>query len=223
MNKHFNTYIHKIIEVIKKEDKKFSFAEVESKSGVKITNLISILKNNPKISVENNFIKYVPEYNIKTKQDVIDLLKNEGIEMDKLCDNFLDVRNIMDIKEDRPQQVGVRKRAKVVLPPIVTDDFILLRDLDGQEIAFKNHKFENLPQEDEDLDKIKALYNSIPIPNHQNVCEYLNDIGSKTQTQVTKKKVPTNTLKKKKQKRRIKITNTHVEGLDLNNMDEDDD
>ena len=222
MNKHFNTYVHKIIEIIKKEDRKFSFAEVEAKCGVKVVNLTSLLKINPKISLENNFLKYVPEFDIKTKQDIINIVMNEGIEMDRLSDCFVDVRKLMEISEPKPQHIGVRKRVKNVLPPIMTDDFIILRDLDGQEIVFKNEKIENLSSDDESLQKIKELYNSIETPNYQNVCDYLKERGIKTNTQVVKKPILRAPAKKKKYKRKIKITNTHVEGLDLNNMEDDE-
>ena len=221
MNRHFNSYLHKILECIKKEDREFTFNEVETRANIKIVNMISALKNNKKVKIEGNTIRYIPEFNIKNKEDILEIVKNEGIEMDRLCDSFVDVRKMMNVTEERPMQVGVKKRSKIALPPIETDDFIILRDLDGQEVVFRNEYVEGIPDKDETYKRIVELYNEIEVPNYQNVCEYLKECGQKTKTEPVKKKGIIKSTKKKKSRRRIKITNTHVEGLDLNDMQDD--
>ncbi|ORD94551.1 hypothetical protein ECANGB1_539 [Enterospora canceri] len=111
----------------------------------------------------------------------------------------------------------------MTLPPIVKDDFIILRDLDGGEIVFLNQSVSNLPTEDDVLDRIREMWESVPVPNYQNVLEELNRAGIKHQTEEAKKEPVKKIEKRKKYKRRIKITNTHVKGLDLNNLSKQED
>lgn len=224
MNKHFNFYLHKILEIIKSSDRKFTFKEVENKCGIKLATLITALKDNPRIQIENGKIYYNPEFLIRTKEDVINILKekNEGIEMDRLNDGPIDVRQIMGIVEKKPQQIGVKKRTKITLPPIVTNEFIILRDLDGGEIVFLNETIPNLPPEGESLNKIKTLWNNISVPNYQTVLEHLNKAGVKTTPEISKKQGIVKQEKTKKFKRKFKITNTHIKELNLDNLNENE-
>ncbi|KAL6120505.1 hypothetical protein NUSPORA_02759 [Nucleospora cyclopteri] len=181
---------------------------------------MSSLKANPRIKIENNTIYYAPEFTIKTREDARELLERakEGIEMERLCDGPINVRKIMLGKNEEvaPKLIGVRKRNKITLPPIIANNFIILRDLDGGEVAFYN---EFTVEMDE---RVKELWNSITVPNYTDILEEMKMAGIKTNIQVAKRNTVIKTEKKRKKgRRRIKVTNTHVEGLDLNNLDED--
>ena len=71
--------------------------------------------------------------------------------------------------------------------------------------------------------EIKELWVSIKVPNHHDIVDQLSNAGLKnSEEQAFKKKKLTKQPKNKRNKRKITITNTHVSGLDLNNMEDSD-
>lgn len=93
---------------------------------------------------------------------------------------------------------------------------IVLKDNDNSEVVFYNDM--QVERVDED---IRELWRSIKVPVYQDLISQLNNAGlKKDKVEYTKKKVIIKKDKTKRYKRRIKITNTHVKGLDLSGMDQ---
>ncbi|KAI5149565.1 transcription initiation factor TFIIE subunit beta [Enteropsectra breve] len=205
--KHLNSYIRRILEIIRSKERACSFRELDELLGFRILSnihLLNALKSNSKIEMSRDALRYVPEFNIKTVSDLYDAVKSvgykEGIELARLCDSPVDVRPF--IKQ-------LEKENKI----------IIIKDMDNSEIVYFY---------DVNDDKIitassgiKQLWHSVKIPNYRDVLEELSLAGVKNMnTTVIKKKIPIKIKQNKKVKRRIKITNTHVQNLDLTSLDD---
>jgi transcription initiation factor TFIIE subunit beta len=205
-SRHLNTFILKILEFLKKSDKALSYREIEEKTGISIlsnVNLVRALKSNVKIELLQNSIRFIPSFIIRSVEDLIGVLKETkgkgGIEMNKLSDSPFDITGFVKTLVDSNQM-------------------IILKDIDNSEIAFYNEM--NCPKI---KPEIKELWVSIKIPNHHDIVEQLNIAGLKnSEEQTFKKKKISKQAKGKRSKRKIAITNTHVVGLDLNNMEDSD-
>lgn len=204
--RHVNTFVHKILEVIKKHDHPISYSEIEEQTGINVLSnlqLVRALKANPKIAITPDTIRFIPTYEIRTLQDLIDIFKNvsgkEGIEMSKLLDTPVDVTPFIEQLETQGK-------------------IIILKDIDGAQIAFFNDQ--PIPETNQ---TVKDLWASIKVPNMNDVIQELGDNGLRgPEVQVLKNQKPAKQLKSRKSRRRITITNTHVKGLDLDNLDDSD-
>ncbi|ORD96740.1 hypothetical protein HERIO_1336 [Hepatospora eriocheir] len=224
---HINIYIHKIIEFIKKSDKEFSFKEIELNCGVKVSAVYYALKNNPKVHLENEKISYCPEFGIKTREELKKVLieKGEGISLERLDDGPFNVSSLLFTPEEmkeRSKKIDrtVRKRIKSDDKPKtkIDEDFIILRDLDGSEMVFYYDNKYKLPVNEE----TKQIWASIEIPEYYDVLEELSKKGLKTEKiETTKKQKPK--IKKKKNRRKINLTNTHVQELEKIDFNEESD
>lgn len=202
---HLNSYIYKILEFIKKDNKLYSFKEIQDSLGINVLSnsmLIKSLRNNSKVRIENYTIQFVPLFNYRTAEEFIELLKSkvgeEGIEMEKLADAPVDIKQFL-------------------LKYVESNEIYILKDMDGSEVVFYNDS--NIVPID---DKIKALWNSVKILNYHNIIDELNLAGLKKDLGSDAKKKLVSTIKKKKRsQRRIKITNTHVKGLNLEGMNDE--
>lgn len=205
-SKHLNTFVHKILDFLKRHDRALGYREVEENTGIDILsnpNLVRSLKTNPKILLTHQSIQFVPTYSIRSAQDLLNILKQvssqEGIEMSKLEDSPVNIKGFVE---------ALRSEGKI----------IVLKDLDGSEIVFHNENpFPHVK------DEIKELWASIKVPNYHDITEELNNAGLKSSGNQTIRKIkPLKSVKSKKNKRRVTITNTHVKGLDLTGMDDSD-
>lgn len=201
---HINSYVHRILDIIKKDDRPFTFKEIYNNVGVNLLAnmpLMKALRNNPKIFIDQESLKFMPLYNIRSTFDLEEILKNnggEGIEMSKLSDSPVDIK---------PFVVELREQNKI----------FLIKDMDNSEIVFYN-----------DLDvrpacaEIRGMWNMIKIHNYHDMVVELNSAGLKNaSTQTVLKKAVVKKEPKKRSQRRIRITNTHVKGLDLSGMNDD--
>jgi len=201
-SKHLNSYIHRILEIIKTEDRGFSYKEINDKLGMHITSnpkLINLLRMNSKILLYKDTIKFVPQYNLRSEEDLLDVVKEchgrEGIEVAKLLDSPVNIRPYIEAL-------------------VAKERIIILKDLDGSEIAFYNDKVcESAPI------KLKEMWNSIKVPNYNDMVEELKRVGMGDSGAHTIKKKMVVRKAQQRKKRRVKITNTHVEGLDLANLE----
>ena len=101
---------------------------------------------------------------------------------------------------------------------LLNEKIIILKDIDNSEVVFYN-EMNSKPIKPE----IKELWVSIKVPNHHDIVDQLSNAGLKnSEEQAFKKKKLTKQPKNKRNKRKITITNTHVSGLDLNNMEDSD-
>lgn len=202
---HLNSYIHKILDLLKKEDHSFTFKEVYSKLGVNILSnmpLMKALRNNPKILMDHESLRFVPLFNVRSTKDLAEILKGksgvEGIELSKLADSPVDVK---------PFIAELNAQGKI----------FILKDMDNSEIIFYN-ECTVVPANPE----ITQMWNSIKIPNYHDIIEELNTAGLKNaNSQTVKKKILAKKEPKKRSQRRIKITNTHVKGLDLSGLNDE--
>lgn len=198
-SRHLNSYIHSIIQHIKRNPIPVSFSEIQNTLNINLfTNpmILSALKKNPKIIIYKDTIQFKPKYDIKAKEDIKNLListKNEyGIEVNELLDCPCDI--------------------KLFIQELLNDNEIfLLKDSDGSEIIFNN------PVDVKQLDDtIKEMWNRIRIPDYEEVKRELQTAGLKSSRDEKKRKILVEPKKKpKRYKRKIKITNTHVKDLNL--------
>ncbi|ELA42091.1 uncharacterized protein VICG_00940 [Vittaforma corneae ATCC 50505] len=205
-SKHVNTFIHRILDFLKKHDRALSYSEIEEKTGINVLNnvqLVRALKINPKVAITHESIQFLPSYVVRCMEDLVSILKKvngkEGIEMNKLLESPIDISPFIN---------------KLVQQ----DKIIILKDIDDSEIVFFNE--EPLPTLKKE---IKDLWASVKVPNLHDITQELSEGGLKgSETCVLKKQKATKQTKQKKNKRRITITNTHVKGLDLDNLNESD-
>lgn len=202
-DKHINTYIHEILNYLKNSSSQVTFSELYSKLRIDIHSnghLIKALQKNEKIKMTNNTIEYLYAYNIQTEEDLLKILNEsqEGIEMVKLKDNKCNIDNIIE---------KCRNEEKL----------IILKDLDNAEVCFYNDTYCDKPDKD-----IIDLWTQIKIPGYQDLLRELNTVGLKSEKkEIVKRKAIPKKIKSKKYRRNIKITNTHVKGLDLSGMDDE--
>jgi transcription initiation factor TFIIE subunit beta len=96
-------------------------------------------------------------------------------------------------------------------------EVIVLCDMDGSEIVFWNE----LAEEPTDA-QIKSLWNQVRIGTYHDLIQELNTAGLKTEkAENIKKRSMIKINRSKRNKRRIRITNTHVKGLDLSGIQDD--
>lgn len=205
-SKHVNTFVHRILELLKKHDRPLSYEEIEEQTGINVLSnvqLVRALRINPKIAITHSSIQFLPSYAIRNIEDLLNILKEangkEGIEMSKLLDTPVDVTPFIE-------ELTREKR------------IIILKDMDGSEIVFYNE----LPNPG--LKKeIRDLWADVKVPNFHDIAQELSESGLKGPgMSVLKKERPVRQSKLKKGKRRVAITNTHVKGLDLENLGESD-
>lgn len=204
MERNLNTYVHKILEYLKKLDRPASYKEIENNTDINIQKnggLMNVLRSNTKLIFLNNSIQFVPTYSIKFVEDLLEIVSalksKEGIEMSILEESPTNVREFVEI---------LKAQNKV----------IVLKDMDNSEVIFYNE--EMFPKID---DRIKAMWDSIKIPPHYDIVNELSQAGLKSnENQMVKKSRIIIKPASSKYKRRINITNTHVKGLDLAGMDD---
>lgn len=203
-SRHINSYIHTIIQFIKKYDRPLTFDEVEKNTNIKLLEnrkLLKILSKNSKIIIKNNTILFKPVYNVKSEKDLEEIMISTnceyGIEVEKLLDSPIDIRPFIE---------NLKKK----------DIIYVLKDMDNSEVIFYNKL--HLPPVNE---KILEMYNKIKIPNHQDILRELSLAGIKVEDKASeeRKNIVVKKSKIKKYKRKIKITNTHVKGLNLNDFE----
>lgn len=202
---HLNSYIHRILELLKKEDRVFTFTEVQNSLGINIfsnVTLMRALRNNQKIQMDQHSLRFIPLYNIRSKADLLEILKecanNEGIEMSKLADSPIDIRPF-------------------VSELVSQGSLIILKDMDGSETAFYNGHV--IAPADPG---IRSMWHGIKVPSYHHILDELGSAGLKNaEGQLVKKKIIAKKEPKKRSQRRIKITNTHVKGLDLSGLNDE--
>ncbi|KAF7701512.1 General transcription factor IIE subunit 2 [Cucumispora dikerogammari] len=200
-DKHLNTHLHKIITLLKETKNTYTLEQVS-----KITNtpldtdpkLLNAVKQNDKIIFENNTCRFKHEFSYTNKQELLETLKNGpykyGIEINKLLDCQLDAKDIIN-------------------ECISENTIITLRSADNSKLLFYNTLLVQPASP-----STKELYQAVNITTYAEIFDELEKIGisKKTEKKETNIKATDNT--KKRPKRRIRITNTHIKGLDLEDI-----
>ncbi|EPR78240.1 Transcription initiation factor IIE beta subunit [Spraguea lophii 42_110] len=194
--KHINTYIHDILKFLKTKDSNVDIREVSRNIGIDIgkdKELLSYISKNPRIKYKNNSLEFIPEYVANSVNDLRKILMDlkKCVEMRKLLDTNKPIQSYID-------------------ELLSKGEIFIIKDIDGEEIVFYNDMVvDSLPE------NIKDLYFSIKVPVYQDILRELNAAGMKVDNEEKKMLVIKKQKKVKKHKRKIKLTNTHVKGLDL--------
>jgi transcription initiation factor TFIIE subunit beta len=205
-NRHLNSYIHAVINLLKQHDRPLTFEEIRQELGIDLYNnhtLLQSLKRNTKIIATPSTLMFKPLYSIRRVDDlravVRELSCSEGIEMDKLMDSPVDIGPF--IEELRSN-----------------NEIIVLCDMDGSEIVFGNDM--QVRQAD---DKIKTLWGQIRIPAYHDLIRELSTAGLRSEKiENVKRKLIVKSKKSKRNRRSVRVTNTHVRGLDLSGINEEE-
>lgn len=203
---HLNSHIHRIVEILKKEDRKYSIKELNVLLNINIlrnARLVDALKKNPRIVFENGTLRFQPVFNIRNVDDLENVLLKfnykEGIEKAKLVESPINVHQFID---------ELKNKGKI----------IILQDMDGSDIVFYND-MKIIPADE----IIRSMWKDIKVPDYHDVLDELNSVGlDNSGVQALKKKRAVKKKAAKRSQRRIKMTNTHVKELDLQNINESD-
>lgn len=204
VQRHLNSYIHTIINLLKQHDRPLNFEEIRTKLNIDLYGNYSILqalRKNNRIVATSNSLMFKPLYSIRSKEDLLRIIKGlnneEGIELSKLADSPIDIASFVEELKNR----------KLV---------IVLKDMDNSEIMFNNDTpIENVSE------SLVELWKGIKVPVYHDLLLELNSAGLKIEKEEgIKKRIIVKKGKKKKNRRKIKITNTHVKELDLNGLQE---
>lgn len=205
LQRHLNSYIHSVINLLKKHDRPLSFEEIRRETSVDLHSnytLLQSIKKNPRIVATHTTLMFKPLYSIRAVGDlrrvVRELNNEEGVEMSKLADSPV---NISPFVEE------LRRRGEI----------IILSDLDGSEIVF-NNEMQEAPVDPQ----IKSLWGQIRVPTYHDLIRELNTAGLKAESvENVKKKIVGKAKKGKRNRRKVRITNTHVKGLDLSGVQDE--
>ncbi|KAG5860024.1 transcription factor IIE beta subunit domain-containing protein [Encephalitozoon hellem] len=203
--RHTNTYIHSVISLLKQYDRPLTFEEIKDKTRIDLHNnymLLQSIKKNPRIVATHSTLMFKPLYSIRGVEDLRKVMREingeEGLEMNKLMDSPV---NIAPFVEE------LRRN----------EEIIVLNDIDGSEVVFWNDMHEK-PVDPQ----IKSLWSQVRISTYHDLIRELNTAGLKTEKVENVKKRPTIKIKKdRRSRRRIRITNTHVKGLDLSGVQDE--
>jgi len=202
--RHINTYVHSIIQFLKEKDREVTFNEIHKELKIDVVShpgLYKTLQNNVKIKIQNNKLHFIREYQIRTEEDLLEILKKTisegGIPLTKLKDSPVDVQPFINKLNEE-------------------NKIYIIKDSDKSEVVFYN---------DSDVKSanksVQSLWDSIQIPNHTELVDDLINQGFKVEkksTTVVKRPI-VQKKKNKRFKRLVKITNTHVPELNLNDLD----
>ncbi|RKP11008.1 hypothetical protein THASP1DRAFT_12074 [Thamnocephalis sphaerospora] len=186
-----------------KHDSPLTMAEMKKHTSVDIAKdpaLFQALSQNAKVTfnAENGTFAYKPEHNVKTKEEVLALLRDGagagGIELCELKDSNANV-------------------AKLAEELSASGDVLIARNRDGTaRILYYNDTSLNTAMDEE----FKAMWRSLKVPDEADLPKRMAEAGLKTMDvfDTSVKREPK--MKRPKQRtRKGKITNTHLEGIDL--------
>lgn len=197
--RHLNSYIHSIIQYIKKYENPVTFTEIKNNLNINLYNnpiILNSLKKNPKIVINRDSLQFKPKYDIKSIEDLRSLIKStnseHGIEVNDLLDCFCDIKNFLE----------TLKASKKIF---------ILKDADNSQIIYLNDYI--IEKAD---DEIINMWNQVRIPDYADIKRELLNAGLKTGVEEPKRKVvPESRKKVKRFTRKIKITNTHIKDFDF--------
>lgn len=192
-----------IIALLKSEDREFNREEIKRKTGMDFRSsdkLWEAIKQNPVIyyNPENKTVIFKPPYHIKSVNDLFQLLKDKrsegGMQVDK------------ELKESSSKLLEyIEALAK-------SGDIMILtnKDLTPRRIFYADSSIKVQMSEE-----FRTMWHNIPIPVEEELSKELEKAGLKTMDTFTIQK-PTVKAPKARRRRKVdRITNTHLEGIDL--------
>ncbi|KAF9165585.1 hypothetical protein BGZ80_001557 [Entomortierella chlamydospora] len=203
IGKHINSLLLNAINFLKTSDEPLSIEDLKRKGNIDLEakpELFQLLKANEKVLYDqmNGTFVYKPTYHIKSKEDLLMILekrKNEGG---------------MDFKELKD---SYSKLAQSVEELANEGRILVIRNKDGNpRVLFWNDQRYNTAMDKE----FRDIWHSLRITDEIDLSKELQKAGL-THMQVYDKKGPGEAPKRKpvRRNRKVKITNTHMKGLDL--------
>ncbi|KAI8902097.1 hypothetical protein BC833DRAFT_617066 [Globomyces pollinis-pini] len=204
LNISISRQLFEIITLLKDEKGPIDNNEIIRKRAIDILNtpeLFEACKTNDRIIYDpiNQTFQFEPTYNIRTKEDLLSLLKrNRGI-------------SGMEVKDLRESYTGV----DALIEELVAVGAVLVvrnhRD-NSLKLVYYNDTTYNVSISDE----YKHYWHDIFFPTTLDLPAELRKVGLKPmQVEETKTKIISGKTKKAKRKTRVKMTNVHLEGVDL--------
>ncbi|KAF9907660.1 hypothetical protein EC991_010692 [Linnemannia zychae] len=201
--KHINSLLLNAINYLKSTDDPQTVEDLRRKGGVDLDakpELYNLLKMNDKVAYDtrDHTFAYKPTYHIKNKEDLLALLekrKNEGG---------------MDYKELKD---SYSKLLEAVNELASEGRILVVKNKDGApRVLFWNDQRYNTAMDQE----FRDIWHRLRIPDEIDLPKELEKAGL-THMQVFDKKGPGDVPKRKpvRRNRKMKITNTHMKGLDL--------
>eukprot|EP00866_Antonospora_locustae_P001834 jgi/Antlo1/1834/1900 len=192
--RHLNFYIHTILNYLRERREPVSFLEIKEELCINLIinpSLIQSLKKNPRVEVSSNSLKFKPLYDLRKRADLEALLTNakEGIEYVDLVDSNPNIDEWIKMLSER---------------------ILVLKDADESQVLFWNPLIVEKASSE-----VLELFHSVKVPNYTDLVSELKNAGLKVQKNEVTKKRPMLKIPGKKYKRKVKITNTHIKGLDL--------
>ncbi|KAI9278751.1 hypothetical protein BDA99DRAFT_493060 [Phascolomyces articulosus] len=200
---HAMSQLYTVIQFLKESDTAQSVVSIISRTKVDIRKnqaLWEKLVNNDKIDydVVNDTFVYKPTYQIRSKEDLLELL------IQKREDGGMDYKDLKD---------SYSKLGDAVEELANEGQILVIRHKDGNpRILFYNEMQYNTPVDDE----FRKMWAGIKIPDETDLPKALENAGLKTMEVFEKKVVSEPKLKRSKTRnRKFKITNTHLANIDL--------
>ncbi|KAJ1797019.1 transcription factor TFIIE beta subunit, TFIIEB, Tfa2 [Coemansia sp. RSA 2399] len=157
------------------------------------------LTNNAKVSYKDGMFAYKPEYELRTPEDLVEFLRNipdyGGLEVKRLADSYLG--NVSAV-------IGELRQKKHVLA---------ITDKDGRpRYIFYNCKL----LDTEVSDEIKSNWARLPVPDEPELAVEMQRAGlQQTKSERSHVQESQDVKKPKKAVRKTRITNTHLDDIDL--------
>ncbi|KAI8817458.1 uncharacterized protein EV422DRAFT_509032 [Fimicolochytrium jonesii] len=198
-----NTKVYNIINALREKDAPASEAEIFRLTAINVAGsaeLRELLKNNPKITYHDHdgTYQYKPKYNLRSKEDLLSLLyttrDSGGTELKELTDSW---PGLLAAVHDLS----------------ASGDILVLTTKDAKpRILFHNAKEYNLTVSDE----FKEYWHKVPMPKEADLARELEKAGLKSMEVYSMQKGDAGLkMRKRRVNKRVRMTNTHLEGLDL--------
>jgi transcription initiation factor TFIIE subunit beta len=195
--------LFEIIDCLKQEPVPITNNDIIRKTTIDIISspeLFDAVKNNDRIlyNPTTETFEYKPNYKIRTKEDLLDLLRRHrgvlGMEVKELKQSYTRVTELID-------ELDKEKR------------ILCMRNKDGTpKVVYYNDPSFQISISDE----FKVYWNDVKLPMDMDLEPELRKAGLQPmQVQFKKIKSGNDSKGKKKRKSRFKMTNTHLEGVDL--------
>ncbi|KAJ1770696.1 transcription factor TFIIE beta subunit, TFIIEB, Tfa2 [Coemansia sp. RSA 1813] len=157
------------------------------------------LTNNAKVSYSDGMFAYKPEYDLRTPEDLVEFLRGipdyGGLEVKKLSDSYLG--NVSAVISELRQKKHI----------------LAITDKDSRpRYIFYNCKLLDTEVNDE----IKTNWARLPVPDEQELANEMDKAGlQQTKSEKSHVQEQQDVKKPKKAARKTRITNTHLEDIDL--------
>ncbi|KAI9096067.1 hypothetical protein DFS34DRAFT_151797 [Phlyctochytrium arcticum] len=203
-----NTKVYTIINTLKERDGNgeppLTEKEIMRLTAINVTStpgLADLLRHNPKIiwNPTNKTYQYRPKYTIRSKEDLVALVKEHrfegGMEVKELLDSW---NNVIPVIQELEK----------------SGDLFALKTKDGKpRIVFYNDKELNVTMSSE----FHKYWHEVQLPKETDLAKELERAGLKSMEVFSTMDKDANKPKgkRRRQTKRIKLTNTHLEGLDI--------